>query len=117
MPVDRQVRNPAPVVPSSVAPATTSPVPPAPPPARVESIRSYINSITLSNQTLSYPPSSPGTAEERAVQWLIEDDLNTATEDSVALCQRYALSTPWFTGDSQADTWITNQDECAWSNV
>jgi transglutaminase-like putative cysteine protease len=95
VPVDQQVPNPAPVVPSSVAPATTAPVPPpTPPPARVNSVVPYINSITLSNQTLSYPPSSTGsTAEERAVQWLIEDDLTTATDDLKALSQRYVLST------------------------
>jgi hypothetical protein len=69
-----------PVLPSSLAPDTAaSPVSPTPPPpARVNSILRYINSITLSGQTLFYPPSTPGTAEERAVQWLIEDDVNTA---------------------------------------
>jgi Leucine rich repeat len=121
--------TPVPVVPSSVAPATKSPVPP-PPPTRDESIISYIKSITLSNQTLSYPPRTPGrSAEERAIQWLIEDDLNTAADDLDALRQRYVLSTLWFiptpagfgTGsgvfDNYADTWTTNLDECAWLYV
>jgi hypothetical protein len=64
---------------------------------RNESILTYINSITRSNQTLSYPPRTPGsTAKERAVQWLIEDDLNTTADDWDALRQRYALSTLWF---------------------
>jgi Leucine-rich repeat (LRR) protein len=134
--------SPAPVLPSLVAPATTSPVPPPtipptrveptpatspvpppPPPARVESVLSYINTITLSNQTLSYPPGTPGTAEERAVQWLIEDDLTTATDDLKTLRQRYALSILWFIptpagfGSYHADTWTTNPDECAWLGV
>jgi hypothetical protein len=119
--------SPVPVVPSSVAPAATAPVPPpTPPPARVNSIVPYINSITLSNQTLSYPPSTTGTAEELAVQWLIEDDLTTATDDLKALRQRYVLSTLWFlqtpttfgTDDKNyTDTWTTDLDECAWLDV
>jgi Leucine rich repeat len=110
--------GPTPVVPSSVAPATTSPVP------RAEAIVAYINSITLSNRTLSYPPSKR-IAEERAVQWLIEDDLNTVADDLKALRQRYALSTLWFiptpvgfgTDGNHADTWTINLDECAWLGV
>jgi hypothetical protein len=118
-----------PVVPASVAPATTAPVPlptppPTPPPARVDSIVSYINRITLSGQKLSYPPIQD-TAEERAVQWLIEEDLHTPdTADLQALRQRYALSTLWFIptptpfGDNNhADTWITNLNECNWQDV
>jgi Leucine-rich repeat (LRR) protein len=128
--LDRQVPNPAPVFSSPVASTTTSPVPPTPPPpARVESIVSYISSITLSDQTLSYPPLA-GTAEERAVQWLIKNDLKTTADDSDALRQRYVLSTLWFiptpapfvdyfgTGkDNHADTWTTDLDECAWLGV
>jgi hypothetical protein len=126
VPVGRKVPTPAPVVPSSVAPAATSP-PVTPPPLEVrrEIILPYINSITLSNRTLSYP-SSTGTAEERAVQWLIKDDVNTDTADSDALRQRYVLSTLWFiptpapfgTGDgSHADTWINNLNVCEWRDV
>jgi Leucine rich repeat len=96
----------------------------SPKPTRDEDILSYINSITLSNQTLSYPPST-GTAEERAVQWLIQDDLNTNTEDKNALRQRYALTTLWFlqtptpfgTDGSHSDTWTSNLNECGWLDV
>jgi Leucine rich repeat len=103
---------------SNPSPATRSP------PTRDELILSYINSITLSNQTLTYPPSS-NRAEERAVQWLIQDDLNTNAEDRDALRQRYALTTLWFlqtptpfgTGDSHTGTWTTNLDECKWLDV
>jgi hypothetical protein len=125
VPVDGKVPTPAPVVPSAVPPTATSPVPPPQSEERREIILPYINSITLSSQTLSYPPST-GTAEERAVQWLIEDDVNTATADSDALRQRYVLSTLWFiptpapfgTGDgSHAGTWITKLNVCEWRDV
>jgi hypothetical protein len=98
---------------------------------RNESILTYINSITRSNQTLSYPPtnSTGSTTEERAVQWLIEDDLNTTADDWDALRQRYALSTLWFiipapagafgTDDDRnfTNTWTTDLDECDWLGV
>jgi hypothetical protein len=112
----RNVPNPSPV---------SNPSPMPPPPTRNESILTYINSIKRSNQTLSYPPSMD-LAEERAVQWLIEDDLNTAADDWDALRQRYALSTLWFIptpapfgtdDDNHGGTWITNLDECAWLDV
>jgi hypothetical protein len=89
---------------------------------RAGTILSYINSITVSGRTLTYPSSS--SAEERAVQWLIEDDLNTTVADKQSLRQRYVLGTLWFlnttTGfgtDSHAATWTTNLDECNWSKV
>jgi hypothetical protein len=108
VPVERKVPSPLPV--------------PPPSPTRNEYILSYINSITLSGQTLYYPPIT-GTAEERAVEWLIKDDLNTDRADLKALRQRYALSTLWFTptptpfgtdDDNHAGTWIPNLDECTW---
>jgi hypothetical protein len=90
--------------------------------ARADTILSYINSITLSGRALTYPSSS--TAEERAVQWLVEDDLGTAMEDEQSLRQRYVLGTFWFlqtTGhfgtDSHATTWASNLDECEWLDV
>jgi hypothetical protein len=94
--------------------------------ARADSILTYINSITLSGRTLTYPSSS--SAEERAVQWLIEDDLRTAVDDEPSLRQRYVLSILWFlqptspttTGfgsDEYATTWTTNIDECEWYGV
>jgi hypothetical protein len=90
---------------------------------RAGSILSYINGITLSGRTLTYP--SRSSAEERAVQWLVVDDLGTAVDDELSLRQRYVLGTFWFLQsstthfgtDSKATTWTTNLDECQWSNV
>jgi hypothetical protein len=36
------------------------------------------------------------TSTDLAIQWLIQDDMNTAEDDWDALRQRYALSTLWF---------------------
>ena len=46
------------------------------PTQRAAAIVNYINSITLSGKILVYPPSSNDSAspEEKALQWLIEDD-------------------------------------------
>jgi Leucine-rich repeat (LRR) protein len=95
---------------------------------RADTILSYINGITLSGRTLTYPSSSSSSiAEERAVQWLVEDDLGTAVDDEPSLRQRYVLGTLWFlqmtpttTGlgsAAYATTWATNIDECNWLNV
>jgi hypothetical protein len=91
---------------------------------RADTILPYINGITLSGRTLMYPSSS--SAEERAVRWLVEDDLGTAVDDEQSLRQRYALGTLWFlqptttTGFGSAEfatTWTTNIDECQWFDV
>jgi hypothetical protein len=93
--------------------------------ARADTILSYINGITLSGRTLTYPSSS--SAEERAVQWLVEDDLGTVVDDEQSLRQRYVLGTLWFlqttptrTGfgsDNHQVSWTSNFEECAWSGV
>jgi hypothetical protein len=92
---------------------------------RASTILPYINGITLSCRTWTYPSSS--SAEERAVRWLIEDDLGTAIDDEQSLRQRYVLGTLWFlknttptTGFGSSDhvaSWTTNLDECEWFNV
>jgi Leucine-rich repeat (LRR) protein len=115
-------KNKPPGVPNP-APATRSP---PLPPTRDEDILAYTNSITLSNQTLSYPPSTTNRAEERAVQWLIRDDVNTNAADANALRQRYALTILWFrqtptpfgtADDRHSDTWTSNRNECEWLDV
>jgi hypothetical protein len=94
--------------------------------ARADIILPYINGITLSGRTLTYPSSS--SPEERAVQWLIEVDLGTAVDDEPSLRQRYALGILWFSqptlpttagfGSAEfATTWTTNMDECEWYKV
>jgi hypothetical protein len=86
---------------------------------RAVTILIYINSITLSGRTLMYPSSSG--AEEQAVKWLIDDNINTKVDDEQAMRQRYALSTVWFLQtptpfgtDGHKETWTTNIDECNW---
>jgi hypothetical protein len=113
-PVSRPASPPEPVPVSSTIPTTAT--------ARANSILSYINSITVSGRTLTYPSSSR--AEERAVQWLIDDDLNTTVADKQSLRQRYVLGALWFlnttTGFGSADyaaTWTTNLDECKTAKI
>jgi hypothetical protein len=69
-----------------------------------------------------YPSSS--SAEERAVKWLIDEDLNTSVDDKMAMRQRFALSTVWFLQtptpfgtDGHRETWTTRIDECKWLDV
>jgi hypothetical protein len=91
-------------------------------PTRADIILSYINGITLSRRILTYP--SIISADERAVQWLIEDDLGTDVADEQTLRQRFALATLWFLEPTPlfkmpdyAASWTTNLDECEWLNV
>jgi hypothetical protein len=96
---------------------------------RSAAIAAYINNITLTNKTIAYPPPSNGTnsitAEEQALQWLIESDpLNlTASSDKFRLQQRYALAALWFettsNGDAWNDTkgWLTAEKECNWIGI
>jgi hypothetical protein len=62
--------------------------------ARAGTIAPFINGISLSGQRLTYP--SRSSAEERAVQWLVEVDLDAAVTDEQSLRQRYVLGTLWF---------------------
>jgi hypothetical protein len=93
-------------------------------PVRSATILSYINGITISGRRLTYP--SRSSAEERAVQWLIDDDLGTDMADELTLRQRYVLGTLWFLQTTPtigfgsvdyAATWTTNIDECKWAAV
>ena len=103
---------------------TSSPVA-APTPSstdRAVAIRDYINSITLASGPLSYP--SQASPQERALQWLIQDDLTTDVSDTLAQRQRFALATMWFANgpfndsinpEPFADTWLSSTDECEWT--
>jgi Leucine-rich repeat (LRR) protein len=92
--------------------------------ARAGIILPFINDITLSERTLTYP-SNNSSAEERSVRWLVEDDLGTAVDDKQSLRQRYVLGTLWFLqsstthfgSDCHANTWTTDIDECQWLHV
>jgi Leucine-rich repeat (LRR) protein len=97
----------------------------------ISAILSFVNKITLSNQTLRYP--SNETAEERALLWLIDEDLERTTlssSNNVVLHQRYAMATLWFMRSSTVTmpcgddddrvvaTWINqNISECDWHGV
>jgi Leucine-rich repeat (LRR) protein len=111
--------------------------------ARAQFIVDYINNITLTGRTLTYPDYN--TPEGRALAWLIDtdDEINdkvgddnyqnetsTSTEtaltaDKVSLRQRYALGTLWFQTPDHFDetylrtndTWGTALDECEWFGV
>jgi hypothetical protein len=99
---------------------------------RATVLTSYINNITLSNQTIAANGTSP---ESQALSWLIYNDtlLETAAvinaEDPISrnamgfrIQQRYALLTMWF---QQTDTakwaittgWLMDLAECAWYGI
>jgi Leucine rich repeat len=91
-------------------------------PERANTVLPYINSITLSGQTLRYPVISIGnstvTAEEKAVQWLIEEDTNSTSLR--AMRQRYVLATVWYQNGIVAalDTWASSsRPECEWRHT
>jgi hypothetical protein len=65
---------------------------------RAAAIATFVNRISLSSEPIEYPPpnSSAATAEELALQWLIEQDpLSLPYSEQLRLQQRYALLTLW----------------------
>lgn len=88
-------------------------------------ITAYINSITLSDTTVGYPvAAATATPEERALEWIIEEDpLQLTAEtafDQFRLRQRYALLTLWFQSPNIPWTDSTNwldADECGWYGI
>jgi flagellar basal body-associated protein FliL len=112
--------------------STTAPSFPLP---RTDAIVSYVNSITLSGQSLSYRRDTWAanvTAEERAVQWLVNEDVyyttmttnTTNVHDERSLRQRFALTTLWFDNPAlprsadHVQSWVVpTASECDWLNV
>jgi Leucine rich repeat len=91
---------------------------------RATSIHLFIDSITASGRKLQYP--SNVSAEERALRWLLDDDLGTNESNLLSLRQRYSLAALWFqtpagfdaaSSVDHAATWVTNTTECAWRSV
>jgi hypothetical protein len=91
---------------------------------RAAAIATFINNITLTSNTLAYPPTngtgSVAAAEEFALQWLIEEDpLNLTAFDHFRLQQRYALLTLWFRTSTSNSSWfvstgwLTTEQECS----
>jgi Leucine rich repeat len=127
LPTNRPVQSPTlcPTLQILAIPPTTTTTPSA----RATFIHQFINSITLSGRTLSYP--SNATGEER-VLWLIDVDIGTnktsfisQQQYELALRQRYALTALWFQvpdGFSRFtsafdSTWATSTGECGWLNI
>jgi len=85
----------------------------------------FVNNVTKSGRTLVYPPPSVPTAEELALQWLIETDPAIKTLDTLAgevkLLQRYTLATLYFSTDGPSWTnsqgFLTDPDECNWQGI
>lgn len=97
---------------------TNEPIPPSPAlptTPRAESIVSYINSITLSGRTLTYP-NSGFSAEEQALKWLIdEDSVGTAESNPLGVRQRYVMATLWYQNGQFDTSWLSSGHECDWS--
>ena len=116
---------------SGKAETTDSPTPsPTPAPTitlRAAAILDYINNVTFSANPIRYPVpvGDVATTEERAVQWLIEDDpLELSVErpgDVSSLTQRYSLATLYFgtSGEfwDENEGWLLDEDECMWFHV
>jgi hypothetical protein len=88
---------------------------------RATAITAYINSITLTNKTIAYPPIRG--SEEQALQWLIESDpLNLPASDKFRLQQRYALVDLWFSTTpysvwKNSTGWLAAENECDWAGI
>jgi hypothetical protein len=119
----RNNRNTTTTTTTSGPPTTSSP--PLMLSARAQFIVDYINNITLTGRTLTYPDRA--TPEGRALAWLIDYDVGTSELDLVSLRQRYALTTllfqmPNIVGSGDGDgannkTWGTAMNVCQWRNV
>jgi hypothetical protein len=157
--LNNTTQTPSPMV-RTTAPRSTATTPPPPPPSsiiinnatapvsssssRTSSILDYINALTLTGRTLRYP--FDGTAEDRALQWIINEDLNTTiivgSDDGLlvdVVRQRYALATfafqrpsPFLVGNNNNNNGTSNnndnddassswanpaQSECQWYGV
>jgi hypothetical protein len=108
-------------------PTMNAPTPHPTVPSREAAIAAYINCLTFSDDSIVYPPSSES-AEELALEWLIEVDPLQLTTDTASerfrLTQRYALVTLWFsTGGPSSwcvgciDGWLIDTEECTWRGL
>lgn len=85
----------------------------------------FIDSIRLSTEPISYPLPPLASPEEKAVNWLINEDplqLSAVDQSSRArLIQRYALLTMWYSLDGPSwfnnDGWLIEDDECSWFGI
>lgn len=115
----------APSIAPSTAPSLSPSVEPTVNPDVAALFVDFVNSITYSSgNTISFPPNATSaTAEERALEWLIDDDpLDLWPEtNQTRLAQRYALATLWFSTNGPSwetkDGWMVEEDECTWFGV
>jgi hypothetical protein len=104
-------------------------------PPRTQYILDYINSVTSTDQTLRYPAGN-GTAEGRAIMWLIDDAFNAdlltgnpmellkspahhVERLELTFLQRYVLKALWLEmpDDEQDPERSDFGGECVWSSV
>jgi hypothetical protein len=99
---------------------------------RTAVLTSYINNITLSNQSIAFNGTSP---ESMALKWLIFNDttLETTALTSMdaplssspvgfSITQRYPLLVMWFQQTenvtwTSTDGWLVERDECNWFGI
>jgi len=73
---------------------------------KAEKILSIVNSVTLSGETIVYPPHpSDPSPEELAVEWLVEEEFLNL-DNTFRVTQRYALATLYFS--TSGDSWTKN---------
>ena len=107
-------------------PAATPPVfSPSEIEQRAEDFSLIADSFNLVQGPINYPPTS-NSAEELAMQWIVEEDAFLADFDDVGkVTQRFALAVLFFAnGPWNFDTiedgstdWMNATDECAWMGV
>lgn len=87
-----------------------------------DEIINFLNAVTLSNVTVSYPAVENST-EQQAALWLIEDDPLQFNVTPARLVQRYALAVLWYatTGPGWLlveEPWLAAEPhECNWAGV
>lgn len=118
-----------PTIAFKAAPAPTATIAPGSAPTsiaisnRSAAVLLEINSITLTQTKLTYPAMPEDRPENLALQWLINEPLQLATEtatDKFRLRQRYALLTIWFQSTqswNRATGWLEATDECDWFGI
>ena len=90
----------------------------ATPVARTRDIVNYIESVSKASDL-----SNPLSAQSKAKEWLLSEDLNTnGCDGGTALSQRYGLAMFYFSTNGQSwnktDNWLTSSShECDWFGI
>jgi len=90
--------------------------------ARAASILGYLNEISWSDTEIRSDPQE--SSQERAANWLIQNDPLELTVDTAEkrsrLVQRFALLTLWFETSgtwTNSSGWLSAEDECDWFGI